>query len=329
MANPKIVVAIVSYKSAELTIRCLLSVAAERQSANLPLEVIVVDNASGDFDDLSRAIQSNDWKSWVTLILAPKNGGFGYGNNIAIRRAFHNGSPAYIYLLNPDTEVRPGAILSLVHFMDTHVDVGIVGSSFENADGSDWPIAFRFPSWRSELCQGLDIGFVSRLLGKWQVPRVMSKRAQPTDWVSGASMMVRSEVFKRIGGFDESYFLYFEETDFSRRAIHAGYPTWYFPKSRVMHHSGYSTHVTSHTIRKQRFPGYWFDSRRRYFTLTHGATQAKLIDAIAIVASSLGWLKRIIMRQRERVIPHLTRDLWRHSVLRRRNRGIAKPIIVL
>jgi GT2 family glycosyltransferase len=326
MTSAKVVISIVSYKSADLTIRCLQSICNERKLAKFEIATIVVDNASGDFPEISAAIERNAWSSWASLVLAPRNGGFGFGNNIVIRSALETMKPEYIYLLNPDTEVRPGAISALVQFLEANGQVGIAGSSFENSDGSDWPIAFRFPTLLSEICQGLDLGFISKLLSQWQVPKVMQKVAQPTDWVSGASMMVRSEVFLRIGGFDERYFLYFEETDFSYRARRAGFSTWYVPESRVMHYSGYSTHVTSHTETKQRFPDYWFASRRRYFAITHGAAGAKLIDAVAIGASLLGWLKKIVTRQTNRIVPHLTRDLWRHSILRHQNRKISAAI---
>lgn len=322
MSKIAVAVAIVSYKSADLTVRCLQSIYEERLVAGFPIDVVVVDNASGDFDVIFRAIELNQWHSWVTLIQAPRNGGFGYGNNIAIRQAFKAGSPDYIHLLNPDTEIRPGAITALAEFLQDHEDVGIVGSSFENSDGSDWPIAFHFPSLFSELCQGVDIGFITQALKKWQVPRTMNKVPQPTDWVSGASMMVRAPVFTRIGGFDERYFLYFEETDFSHRALRAGFLTWYVPASRVMHVSGYSTHVTSHTSQKSRFPEYWYASRRRYFVVTQGMAKAKLIDIVALVASSLGWIKRVLTFQRKRVIPYFIRDLWRHSILWRRNQDV-------
>jgi GT2 family glycosyltransferase len=329
MSKPAVVVAIVSYKSADLTVCCLQSVCVERQAAEFPISVIVVDNASGDFAEVARAIEANSWTSWVTLIEAPHNGGFGYGNNIAIRRAFESGSPEFIHFLNPDTEVRPGAIIALADFLEHHASIGIVGSSFEQSDGSDWPIAFQFPSLWSELCQGLDIGIVSRLFKRWLVPRQMARVAQRTDWVSGASMMVRTAVFARIGGFDEGFFLYFEETEFSHRALRAGFSTWYVPASRVMHVMGYTTKVTSVATHSRRFPGYWFESRRRYFVLTHGNTRAKLIDIVAIGASWVGWLKRALLNQRHRVVPYWTRDLWQHSILRRRNQAISRPITSL
>jgi len=325
MGKLTVAIAIVSYRSAELTVRCLESLVAEREHAKLDIQAFVVDNASGDYPALEAASNKHSWGSWVSLILAPRNGGFGYGNNIAVARALKQCSPKYIYLLNPDTEARPGVTEALVNFLEDHPEVGIAGSGFENLDGSDWPIAFRFPSLRSEMCQSLDIGIISKLFRNWLVPRVMPKMAQPTDWVSGASMMIRSEVFASVGGFDENYFLYFEETDFSYRARLAGYATWYVPAGIVMHVSGYSTHVTSKDAERRRLPAYWFESRRRYFVLTRGLGAAKLVDIVALLSSAMGLVKRQLMGQRNRIVPHFIRDLWRHSILRRHNRGIPEP----
>ena len=165
----------------------------------------MVDNASGDYPLLKRAVAQNGWGSWAEVILAPRNGGFAYGNNLALRQAFAERAPDYLHLLNPDAQVRPGAIVALARFLEAHDTVGIAGSSFENLDGSDWPIAFRFPSLISELCAALHIGLVSRLLRRWQVPRQMSRTPQPVDWISGASMLIRARVFETIGGLDENY----------------------------------------------------------------------------------------------------------------------------
>ncbi len=186
MRTVNVVVLIVSYKSAPLTIENLRSVQAQAASAtpDIAIRAIVVDNASGDYPILQQAIEENGWGSWVTLILAPRNGGFAYGNNLAACRAFEEDAPDYLHLLNPDAQVEPGAITALVRFLESHGAVGIAGSSFENLDGSDWPIAFRFPSLISELCAALHIGLVSRLFQRWQVPRTMSRAAQPVDWIS-------------------------------------------------------------------------------------------------------------------------------------------------
>jgi N-acetylglucosaminyl-diphospho-decaprenol L-rhamnosyltransferase len=164
MSAADVVIAIVSYKSAALTIECLRSIDAERSTPGVRIRAIVVDNASGDAPEIARSIEDNSWASWVTLATAPKNEGFGYGNNLAFRYAHDKGRPDYFHLLNPDTLVRKGAIGALVRFLEEHSEVGIAGGSFENDDGSEWPIAFRFPSILSEIEGGLKFGLVTQIL---------------------------------------------------------------------------------------------------------------------------------------------------------------------
>ena len=323
MSDIDVAVAIVTYRSADLTIDCLRSVAAERLTPGLRIRVIVVDNASNDAPLIAKAIESNGWSSWVMLVEAPTNGGFAYGNNVAFRRAYDDGAPAYLHMLNPDTLVRKGAIGTLVRFLEMHPDVGIAGSSFENRNGSNWPIAFRFPSILSELEEGLQLGIITHLFQPWVVARRMSPVPQPIDWVAGASMMIRRAVIDAIGGFDENYFLYFEETDFCLRAKKAGFPTWYVPESRVMHIAGQSTKVTERNAVPKRLPAYWFESRRRYFSANHGGRYAMGADVVALLAHGLGALKRIVQRRTDREIPHFLADLMQHSALWSRNRKLA------
>jgi N-acetylglucosaminyl-diphospho-decaprenol L-rhamnosyltransferase len=316
MAELDIAVIIVTYKTARLTVDALRSVAAERSAAGLRIRAVVIDNASGDAPEIHAAVSINAWGDWVSVVMAPKNGGFSYGNNLGIEHAYAAGRPNYVYLMNPDAVARPGAIATLAKFLEARPDVGIAGSSFEDLDGSDWPIAFRFPGMLSELNTGLGLGLVSRLLRRWETARIMTKTAQPTDWICGASMMIRPAVFDAVGGFDENYFLYFEETDFCRRARQAGFPTWYVPESRVMHIRGQSTTVTDLTAGPKRLPGYWFASRRRYYGVTFGVGRAMAIDIVAVLAYSLGWLKLLVQRRAQTAVPHFVRDLLAHSILR-------------
>jgi GT2 family glycosyltransferase len=320
MRELDIAVVIVSYKCAGLTLESLKSLESERQDPGIRIRAIVVDNASGDTQTLSEAIQSNRWSSWVTLVAAPRNGGFAYGNNLGIERAYEEGRPTYLYLLNPDAQVRAGAIATLARFLEANPEVGIAGSSFETLDGEDWPFAFRFPTLMSEILQGMEIGALMRLFSRWVVARPMSRVAQPTDWICGASMMIRPSVLASIGGMDENYFLYFEETDFCYRARRAGFPTWYVPESRVMHIMGQTTSVTDISAPPRRLPDYWFESRRRYFVMTYGIGQAIAIDLAALAANAVGQIKRLA-RGRHRTIPHFVRDLVRHSALWPRNRA--------
>ncbi len=326
MMGIDVAIAIVTYRSANLTIDCLSSIAAERSTQGVNIRAIVVDNASGDAKLVAKAIDQHGWSSWVTLITAPKNGGFAYGNNLALQRANADGPPKYLHMLNPDTVVRKGAIGELVRFLEAHPDIGIAGSSFETLDGSEWPKAFRFPSLLSEFEEGLQFGLASRVLRRWVVAQLMTPVAQPIDWVVGASMMIRWSVFDRIGGFDDNYFLYFEETDFCLRARKAGLSTWYVPASRVMHIGGQSTNVSNRKAVPERLPAYWFESRRRYFAVNHGVAYAMIADGVALLAHALGSLKRMGQGRRNQGVPHFLADLLRHSVLWRRNRLVASGI---
>jgi GT2 family glycosyltransferase len=134
-------------------------------------------------------------------------------------------------------------------------------------------------------------------------------------------MMVRRNVIDAIGGLDENYFLYFEETDFCFRAKAAGFLTWYVPQSRVVHLAGQSTKAAGRAP-QTRLPAYWFESRRRYFAATHGVYYAMATDVLAILACGLGQLKRIALRRTDRGTPNYLADLARHSMLRSKNRKL-------
>ena len=323
MKDLSVSIVIVTFRSARLTVDCLRAVEKERSRPGVCIRTIVVDNASGDFPLLERAVDANGWSAWVTLRLAPRNGGFAYGNNLGIRLALETHASDYILLLNPDTLVRPGAVETLVRFLEMHPQAGIAGGSFENPDGSEWPIAFRFPTMVSEVCSALDIGGVTRIFRQRVVARHMQAVAQPVDWICGASMMIRAEVFRAIGGMDENYFLYFEETDFCLRAQRSGFATWYVPESRVMHIGGQSTGVDEWNSHPKRRPAYWFESRRRYFAVAYGIHHAMLIDFLVLLAYPIGWLKRLALRRSPGSVPHFWRDFLRGSILWPQNRRLS------
>ena len=225
-----VAIIIVSYKTAQLTIDCLHSIACERTSSDLEIMVTVVDNSREDFPAVQHAIETNNWSDWVTLVCPPRNGGFAYGNNFGIEVSGSKQSPDYIHLLNPDTVVRKGAISALVNFLQARPEVGIAGSSFENLDGTDWPFAFRFPTMLSEIEEGLGFGLATWLLKPWVVARRMGRSAEQIDWVPGASMMIRQSTLDATCGLDATYFLYFEETDLCFQAKKKGFQTWYVPE---------------------------------------------------------------------------------------------------
>lgn len=312
-----LLVVIVNYRTAQLTIECLQSLEPEVRSQP-GTQVVVVDNDSGDrsAETLQTAIAQQGWQAWATVLPADHNGGYAYGNNLAIRPTLQSPTPPLYYLLlNPDTQVRPGALPALVDFMEQHPTVGIAGSSAENQAGKPWATAFRFPSVLSELDGGLRLGLVSKLLSKWGIAQAMTEQPEAVDWLPGASLMIRRQVFEAIGLMDEEYFLYYEETDFCLQAKRAGWPCWYVPQSRVMHIAGQSTGVTATDRAPQRLPQYVFDSRRRYFVKNHGFLYAAFTDLAWSLGYALWSIRRVLQRKPNTDPPYLFLDSLRNSVI--------------
>ena len=143
--------------------------------------------------------------------------------------------------------------------------VGVAGSGLEFPDGAPQCSAFRFPSAWSEFESSVNLGLVSRALRRWVVALPMPNHACEVDWVGGASMIIRREVFEDIGVLDQGYYTHYEDVDFCFNARKAGWAVWYVPDSRVTHLVGQSTGLTV-TNPKRRFPPYFFGARRRYFS---------------------------------------------------------------
>ena len=310
-------VVIVNYRTPALVVDCLRTLAAEA-AAEPDLRAVVVDNASGD-DSLAvigSAIRDEAW-TWAELKPLDRNGGFAFGNNAAVRHLLGGPNPpAYIWLLNPDTLVRPGAATALTDFMEAHPAVGIAGGRLEFPDGTPQTAAFRFPSLAAEMEDTIRIGLVTKILGRFRVPGPIRGVPHPTDWVNGASMMVRREVFDTVGLMDEGFFLYFEETDLCRRAKRSGWPVWHVPASRVVHLEGQSTGVTGANLSKKPRPTYWFDSRARYFRKHLGGAYALLADVIFAVGFALWRIQRRVRGKPDPDPPGLLRDFIRHAVRR-------------
>jgi N-acetylglucosaminyl-diphospho-decaprenol L-rhamnosyltransferase len=290
-----VAVAIVNYRTPRLVLSCLRSLLAERIA--LPqLHVIVVDNASGDdsADLLSAAIAQTPFADWVRFMPQSLNGGFGWGNNQALLTLLNDASPPdAILLLNPDTVIEPGAIAALVEDMKRRPDAGAIGSQLVNEDGSLSGSAFRFPSVAREFDRGFGMGRVSQFLGIQPTLIPIGERG-PMDWVTGASVLIRSEALRQVGLFDTGFFLYFEEVELMHRLAQAGWKCYHCPESRVVHVAGASTGVVDGKSEARRVPpDYLFVSRHRYFALTGGKLRAWLAD----IAWLLGGFLRVRGRQ--------------------------------
>jgi GT2 family glycosyltransferase len=329
----KLLIVIVNYRSAQMTIECLESLESEiRQLASAagwasptggqspPCSVVVTDNQSPDdsLQRLQQAVRDHGWSKWLTIQSLPRNGGFAYGNNAAIAPALAGPyKPEFVLLLNPDTIVRPGAITALLDFMEANPKVGIAGSRLEDRDGTPQRSAFRFHSIAGEFERGIRMGFVTRILANKMIAPPVTNHTGPCDWVAGASMMVRREVFESAGLMDERYFMYFEEVDFCLAAKRAGWPCWYVPASRVVHLVGAVSQMSDSRKHRSRRPAYWFESRRRYFVKNHGWIYAALADIAYLTAHTIWRLRRLVQRKEDTDPPKLLFDSLAHSVFLR------------
>jgi len=249
------------------------------------------------------------------------NGGFAAGNNAAIRPAIESAEPPdYVLLLNPDTVVREGALSVLVAFMERHETVGIAGSRLEDPDGTPQCSGFRFPGIGSEFLGSLKLDGVLKRFPRCVIAPPVSDVECETDWVAGASMIIRREVFDAVGLMDEGYFMYFEELDFCLAARRAGWTCWYVPESRVIHLRGQASGVTDLKQAPKRRPQYWFDSRRRFWLKNHGVMNTMLADGLYVVGYSLCRIRRRIQGRVDHEPPKFLSDFARNSIFARGGR---------
>ncbi|GGH23142.1 hypothetical protein SAMN05444007_102139 [Cribrihabitans marinus] len=324
MQEPRILTIILNYRTPEMTLKA--AEAAMREMAELPGEVLVVENGSGD-DSLAILQREAEARGWtrggrLRVLDSTRNGGFGAGVNFGIRAGMSDGSaPDFYYLLNSDAWPDPGTIRHLRDFLIAHPRAGLAGSGVRGVDDDPHRTAFRFPSIASEFEGSIRFGPVSRLLSRAIVAIPLPQRATRIDWTAGASLMIRREVIEATGGFDETFFLYFEETDLCRRALDAGWTTHYLPDCAVVHVGSASTGMKSWT----RTPGYWFDSRRHYFIKTHGHIYA-LCATLALIAGQSAWqLRRLIQRKPQADPDRFLGDLIAHSLTAPFRRPATRP----
>ncbi|MDB5686875.1 MAG: glycosyl transferase, family 2 [Rhizorhabdus sp.] len=284
--TPSILVVVVNYRTGDLAIGAVRSIAADVAKRD-DIHVTVVDNGSADgsAERIAMGIDAMGAHAWCNLLALDTNGGFAAGNNAALRQ--FERTPDLVWLLNPDTVADPGALDAIVRFMEERADVGIAGGRCRLPDGQIWRSAFRFHSPLGDLVDALGFGPLTRQLRRYEVAIAPIDIPIPVDWVSGSHMMIRGSVIHAIGPMDERYFLYFEETAYCAKAAAAGFTCWHVPQSTVMHIGGQATGVTGATTVRRR-PRYWFESRARFFIERYGRARTHLANFLWLMAYPLG-----------------------------------------
>ena len=249
-------VIIVNWNTRDLLVRCLNSITQATQ--RMKAEVFVVDNGSSD--ESGRTVKERF--SEVILIENETNLGFAGANNQVLRRSKGD----YLLLLNPDTQVKEGAVQKLISLMEAHPDVGITGVQLLNSDGSKQNSFANFPSLATEL---LNKSFLRWLFPK-RFPGKGRDYPEPieVDSVIGACMMVRRDALDQVGLLDEDYFLFLEETDWCYRMKRAGWKIYHVPQTEVYHFQGKSAETVKKRARVE-----FYRSRYHFFKKNRGHLQ--------------------------------------------------------
>jgi len=233
--SPLLSVVIVNYKVPEYTCQAIRSVLQAELADKT--EFIVVDNASGDN---SEALITNEFPD-VQYIGLKNNIGFGKGCNVGVQRA----RGTYLLFLNPDSLVSKDTLSTCTSFLEEHPDVGIVGPKILKPDGSFQAQCRRmFPTPFDAFSHmfGLSRLFPqSKIFGRYNLTYLDPDVSMEIDAVSGSFMCMRHEVFRKLGGFDDAFFMYGEDLDLCARVKQLGYKVWYHPETQVVHFKGKSS----------------------------------------------------------------------------------------
>lgn len=320
--NVALNIVIVNYRTPDLVIGCLESLAPELELISASFgepRVAVVDNDSGD-DSVSLLSQWRDQQSpsiqeRIQILPSKVNGGFAAGNNLGIQA-----QPAdYQLLLNSDTIVRAGSILTLLKNLSRKQKVGLMGPRLEFLDGYPQESCFRDQGIISEFLRGAQLDLAFRVFHKKVVAIPVDEATQTAiDWTSFACVLIRSAVFADIGLMDEKYFMYFEDSEFCARARRAGWLVEHEPDARVVHLRGGSSSVKRRSAQKKRLPAYFYESRSRYFVQSGGLITLALANVAWLLGRGLCQVKRLFGKPADGAIKREWLDIWtipksRHS----------------
>ncbi len=273
----KLFVITLNYNGKNDTLNCLKSLTKSKLTKNISLHIIVVDNAS--HDDSISTIK----KQFPQVIIhsSPINTGFAQGNNLGINLAREQNAD-FIVLLNNDTQVAPDALQELVKATQRHAQGGIFSPKIYFAPGREfhkqrykkseigkviWSAGGKI-DWQNMF--GVNIG-MDEVDGK------QFSQEKPVDSASGCCLLLTKEAISKLKGFDQRYYMYYEDVDLCLRAQKTGLEIWYIPQAKIWHVSAGSTSVGS--------PSHdYFIARNRMLA---GLQYAPLRTKLALIKESL------------------------------------------
>lgn len=306
----KIVVSIINFRTAEMTIACVQSVLDDL--CDIAGRVVVVDNFSqdGSAERIRDWIDNQPTAVPVDLVLSPTNSGFSGGHNQGM--AAHEAE--YYLVLNSDGLVRPGFFKAILAAADATPGAGFFAPRIEGEDGVAQTSCFRFHGPLSELIRAARFGPVTRLLKRHEVALGPDPDPDQIEWASFACILLRGDMVRALGPMDEGYFLYYEDAEYCLRARRAGWRIAYVPQAIAVHFRGGSGPVKSLATARKRLPPYYYSSRARFLYQAHGWT--------GLLAANLAWhfgrvianLSRLAGRKIGPMSRLEGRDIWTNTL---------------
>jgi GT2 family glycosyltransferase len=234
LMNMKLSIVIVSWNVKDILCDCLDSIV--RSSTAFAYEIIIVDNAStdGTADHVRKKYPS------ICIIENSENQGFARASNQGALQA----QGQYLFFLNPDTILFDDTLSRLVEFMESNPDIALCGPRIQNDDGTLQESVRNFPSWRGAFYRYTILkylGLFKSHFQRWHNRGFDYNKQTDIDQLIGAAILIRKGIFEQIGGFDERYFVYYEEVDLCHRLKTGGYRMTYYPGVRMIHLGGKST----------------------------------------------------------------------------------------
>ena len=272
--EPHVAVVIVSHNTRDDLIRCVASL----RGATLPLQTVVVDNASGDD---SAGVVAERFPE-VTILRNPQNVGFGAASNQGVAAT----SAPCVLFLNSDAELRPGALEAMYALLQDRPDLGIVGPRTVEADGtvqvSFGPELTPLGEWRQRR---LVRGVKRRRAPALRRSAALAAREHEPAWVSASCALARRAALEAVGGFDEGFFLYEEDVDLCRRMRQAGWKVLFTPSAEVLHHLGRSVASAPERARLE-----YQRSHLHFYAKHHGRLATAALRLYLMAAAGAGWM---------------------------------------
>lgn len=227
--SPLLTAIVLNYRAPKVAWRCIEALC--NQTIADRMEILVVDNHSED-DSIGLLRNRARSSATVRIIETPNNIGYGQGNAAAIRQA----RGEFLLIINPDNILEPAGAENMIDVLRRDPRIGIVGPRLVHEDGTIRDSSRAFPTLADVLIKRTILRhlFPRRMERYLQQSKAETTAQRDVDWVVGACMLLRRDLYERLGGFDPRYFLFFEDIDLCRRCKDAGFRVIYLPTVRAM-----------------------------------------------------------------------------------------------